>query len=89
VVKHILNIIYLFIYWITWIFPKDKNLFVFGSAKGIHFSDNSKYLFLYLINKKDNIRKQCYWITKNKELVIWLKKKQITLSLLLFIFWIV
>jgi len=77
VVKHILNIIYLFIYWITWIFPKDKNLFVFGSAKGIHFSDNSKYLFLYLINKKDNIRKQCYWITKNKELVIWLKKNKL------------
>ena len=44
---------------------RDKDLWVFGAWNGDSFSDNTKYLFLYVVKKKKDIR--CFWITRNKK----------------------
>lgn len=45
--------------------PKDKKIWVFGAWFGEKYSDNSKYFYRYL-NDKRNIR--AIWIYKNKKL---------------------
>lgn len=54
--------------------PKDKNLLVFGSWRGIDFSDNSKYFYIYLKKKKS--KKRLVIITKNKKVLEKLKKEK-------------
>lgn len=47
------------------IFPKKKNLWVFGCWNGKIYADNPKYLFEYVNKNKPEI--SCVWITRNKE----------------------
>jgi CDP-glycerol glycerophosphotransferase len=47
---------------LSYIIPKNKNLFLFGAGDGIKFSDNSKYLYLYYI-KETKIK--AFWCTRN------------------------
>ncbi len=49
---------------------RDPNLFVFGSWFGDKFADNSKYLYLYFLQKGE----KAYWITKNQEVYNQLKQ---------------
>ena len=72
-----LNIIFIqsIIYIVSKLIPKDKDLIIFGSSLGRHFSDNPKYLYLYLIKKNSN--KKIVWITKNKEIDAYLKSKDL------------
>ena len=49
---------------------RDPNLFVFGSWFGDKFADNSKYLYLYFLQKGE----KAYWITKNEEVYNQLKQ---------------
>lgn len=59
IVRIILMPLKLFLYLISFCIPRKKNKWIFGSNMG--FSNNSKYLLLYMVqNKYDN--KQCYWI---------------------------
>ena len=58
----------------TWLFrglslfiPKQKNLFIFGSNEGLHFSDNSRSLFEYIHANNDSIK--AVWFTKSKDVV--------------------
>jgi len=44
------------VYLISKIFPKSKNLYVFGSSQGYKFADNSKYLFLWTSENQKNIK---------------------------------
>ena len=54
------------IYLLVYFFPRNKNIWVFGSGIGMNFSDNAKYLFLYC----SNIDKMySCWITRNRDLV--------------------
>ena len=55
-----------FIYYCLYFVPRTNNIWLFGSGSGHSFSDNSKYLFLYCSSKKDV---ECYWISKNIDLV--------------------
>ena len=54
------------IYCLVYFLPRNRRSWVFGSGVGVNFSDNAKYLFLYCSSEKDI---NCYWITKNKDLV--------------------
>ncbi len=64
------------IYKLTFLFKTDKNIWLFGAWFGDKYSDNSKYLFEYLLKlKDDNIK--VYWITKNKAIFKELKNKNI------------
>jgi len=62
------------IYWISYLFPKDKNLWIFGSWFGNKFADNSKYLFLYI--KKKYPVKRIIWLSNNMDVIKELKKDE-------------
>ena len=62
IIKPFLFLIYYCLYFV----PRTNNIWLFGSGSGHSFSDNSKYLFLYCSSKKDM---ECYWISKNINLV--------------------
>lgn len=62
------------IYWLSFLTPRDKNIWLFGSTFGNRFADNPKYLYLYANQyKKDEIRP--IWITHNKDVVQFLNDK--------------
>ena len=51
------------------LFPRDENIWVFGSWFGDRFSDNPKVLFEYSLNQKnDNIK--CVWLTNNNSVYL-------------------
>jgi len=45
---------------------RNKSIWVFGSWGGLTFSDNTKYLFLYMVNNQKEI--DVFWITRNREI---------------------
>ena len=64
-VKHIIVVLKATAYYLyTYLFKKDKNIWVFGAWKGSSYNDNSKYLFEYVLNNCPDIK--AYWVTKNK-----------------------
>ena len=63
-----LNILLSFL---SYFIPKNKNQILMGSRDG-KFVENTKYFFLYLVNKKSTL--DFYWITKNKHLYKKFKK---------------
>ena len=70
------------IYLIAKLIPKNSNLSIIGSSIGEHFSDNSKYLYLYFhMDKKDKIN-QLVWITKNKTVYSLLKSNDLPVEYL-------
>lgn len=60
------------ILFISYIIPKNKNIWVFGSFGG-SFNDNAKYLFLYIFENHPEIK--AIWISNNKNTVKFLKDK--------------
>ncbi len=61
---------------LSFIIPKNNNQIILGSGGGITFFDNSKYFYLYLLNRKDNNQfKKIYWITKSKKVFHKLNQK--------------
>jgi len=64
----ILNILLSFL---SYFVSKNKNQILMGSRDG-KFVENTKYFFLYLVNKKPSLN--FYWITKDKELYKKFKK---------------
>lgn len=51
----------------SYIFPRCKNIWVFGSTFGYRFTDNPKYFYLFL-NQDKNISVRAIWITKSNEI---------------------
>ncbi|MEM3245809.1 MAG: CDP-glycerol glycerophosphotransferase family protein, partial [Candidatus Micrarchaeaceae archaeon] len=52
-------------YFVAYVFPRDKNLWVFGSYEN-SFDGNAKYLFIYINQSMPHIR--AVWITKDKQI---------------------
>jgi len=64
------------IYALTYIMPRSKNIWVFGSTFGRRFADNPKYFYLYVIqNQSSNVR--AIWISKDKNIVEFLRDKKV------------
>ena len=66
------------VYWLSFLMPRDKSIWLFGSTFGRRFSENPRYLYLYLCQHK----KERYiggrhirpiWISHNKAVVQFLK----------------
>jgi len=55
------------------VFPKNKYKWIFGAWFGKSYSGSSKYLYEYIIKNHPNIR--CIWITKNKLILDYLRKR--------------
>ncbi len=80
--KSLKTIIKLFIYpflylfrAISYLIPRNNNIWVFGSAGGLSFTDNAKYLLLYIIENSPEVRP--VWISKNKEVLDYLENRNI------------
>jgi CDP-glycerol glycerophosphotransferase (TagB/SpsB family) len=63
------------IYWLSFLTPRDKKIWIFGSTFGNRFADNPKYLYLYTNQyRKKDIR--AIWISRNKQVVHFLNENQ-------------
>lgn len=60
-------ILFLPIHWISFLFPRKKNIWVFGSSFGKSFTGNPKYFYLYVNSKANNIRP--IWISGEESIV--------------------
>ncbi|MBN1968728.1 MAG: CDP-glycerol glycerophosphotransferase family protein, partial [Candidatus Delongbacteria bacterium] len=54
------------LYLLSYLIPRKKNVWVFGSWFGQNYSDNSKYFFEY-VNQFTSIK--AIWISQNREVV--------------------
>lgn len=52
---------------ISYLIPRNKNLWVFGAGDGQGFCDNSKHLYLYVKSKHPEIR--AVWLSKNSRVI--------------------
>lgn len=65
--RGLLNIFGYALYFISFLIPRKKDIWIFGSWSGKRFSDNSKYLFLYIVNNHKEITP--IWISKNRDII--------------------
>lgn len=79
-ISFLYDLILIPVYIISIFFPKNRNLFVAGSSLGHHFSDNSKYIFLYANERKSETK--LIWVTKNKDVYALLIKKHLPVTYL-------
>lgn len=52
------------VFLLSFLIPKNKNLWLFGSWSGKRYADNSKYLFEYILKNKPDIK--AVWLTQDK-----------------------
>lgn len=64
-IKYWSQVFILPIYGLSFLFPRNKKIWIFGSTFGRRFADNPRYLYTYLRSNKSNIR--AIWLTRNKE----------------------
>lgn len=57
------------IYWFSFLFPRDKHIWLFGSTFGRRFADNPRYFYLYCSQHKEKLGLRPIWISHNKEIV--------------------
>lgn len=65
-IKYWGQVLLLPMYGLSFLFPRNKKVWVFGSTFGRRFADNPRYLYTYLQNNMITIRP--IWITRNKEI---------------------
>lgn len=65
-IKFILHIVCLIIYPFSFLIPRSKKIWAFGSYRGM-FNDNSKYLFIFVSNKYPEI--DAVWLSTKKSTV--------------------
>lgn len=61
------------IYFLSFLFPRKKNIWIFGDRFGKRYDDNSKFLFEYITNNEKEIK--AIWITDKDEIVTRLRKE--------------
>lgn len=62
------------VYWLSFLMPRDKRIWLFGSTFGRRFADNPKYLFLYVSQHRQELGVRPIWITHKRKIVELLKK---------------
>lgn len=67
-IKYWIQAFFLPIYWISFLMPRNKEVWVFGSTFGKRFADNPRYFYLYVSQfEKEYIRP--VWISRDKKIV--------------------
>lgn len=61
------------IYWLSFLVPRDKKLWLFGSTFGKRFADNPKYLYLYVSQHKEELGIRPVWLSHDREIVEFLR----------------
>lgn len=67
------QLLFLPIYWLSFLFPRDKHIWLFGSTFGRRFADNPRYLFLYMSQNRERLGIRPIWISHDEEIVGFLK----------------
>lgn len=70
--KFLAYILGYFIWFVSFLIPRSKRIWVFGSFRGA-FTDNAKYLFIHVSSTQCNIRP--VWISYNSSTVQYIKEK--------------
>jgi CDP-glycerol glycerophosphotransferase (TagB/SpsB family) len=73
IIRYLIYIINIPLYYISYLFPKNKNIWIFGAWFGEKYTDNSKVLFEY-VNKNDDKIKPI-WLTRNTSVYNQLKNR--------------
>ncbi len=63
------------VYWLSFLFPRNKKIWLFGSTFGRRFADNPRYLYLYVSQHKEELRLRPIWISHNEDVVQMLNSK--------------
>lgn len=62
------------VYGLSFLFPRNKQIWLFGSSFGERFADNSRYFYLYIRqNHADKIH--AVWISQDKEIINFLREQ--------------
>lgn len=69
-IKYWAQLILLPLYGFSFLMPRDKKIWVFGSTFGRRFSDNPRYFYLYICQHEKCIRP--VWISRNRQIVEWI-----------------
>ncbi|MDA7697248.1 CDP-glycerol glycerophosphotransferase family protein [Gammaproteobacteria bacterium] len=69
------NIVFLPLWIISTIFPKSPNIWVFGAWEGSKYSDNSRYLFEYVLLHHPEIKS--FWVASTNDCYEILKKNKL------------
>lgn len=62
------------LYWFSFLFPRSKRIWLFGSTFGRRFADNPRYFYLYVNYYRKDLRP--IWISHDKEIVRFLQEKE-------------
>ena len=58
---------------VSFLVPKNKNIWIFGSWFGEKYIDNSKYFFEYINEKHLNVR--AVWLTRSKKVLKFIRNR--------------
>lgn len=67
IIYNLTEILFFPINFFSVIVPRKKNVWVFGAWRGHRYSDNSRYLYEYVLKNEREIRP--IWLTRNKKLI--------------------
>lgn len=62
------------VYGLSFLMPRNKNIWVYGSTFGRRFTDNPRYFYLYMNEYHKEIRS--IWISHNKDVIDFLNKNK-------------
>ncbi len=74
VLKYWGQLLLLPLYWLSFLFPRDKKLWLFGSTFGRRFADNPRYLYIYASGHRDELGIRPVWITHEAKIVDFLNE---------------
>lgn len=57
------------VYWLSFLVPRNKKIWLFGSTFGRRFADNPRYLYLYVSQHKEELSIRPIWISHNEDVV--------------------
>jgi CDP-glycerol glycerophosphotransferase (TagB/SpsB family) len=67
-IKYWAQVFMLPIYWFSFITPRSRKIWLFGSTFGKRFADNARYFYLY-VNQYQKQTARAIWITHDKKIV--------------------
>lgn len=74
-IKYWSQLLVLPIYGLSYLFPRNKKIWLFGSTLGNRFSDNPRYLYLYCSQHKDELGIRPIWMSHKRDIADYLAKQ--------------
>jgi CDP-glycerol glycerophosphotransferase (TagB/SpsB family) len=67
VLRYLIYLLFLPVWWLQRLWPRNRNIWIFGAWFGHKYSDNAKVLFEYTLNNHPLV--ECIWLSRNREIV--------------------